>query len=341
MNLKAILQRPWSPFLAGPPTPGGRFDVTAKDGLRLALHRVHPEGAPGPAVLLLHGLAANRHGFNFPGRSLAVHLASRGFDCFIPELRGEGESERPSYRWRIDDYLRYDLPAFLETIQRVTGRDEIHWIGHSMGGILLFCWGMLHPEIKIQSGITIGSALDYRVGDSGYRWMLPLKPYLAPVPVLPYGTLIHWLAPALGHGLSHRLEAFNAWPENLEPEMMRRLHAICFHAVPISLLLSLSTLFDDSGLQLEDGTRVLDHVKSYSVPTLLLGGSRDPQAPPVAVEHAAKLLSSPTTVRVFGRDYGEPEDYGHFDLIIGKRAPQEVWPVLTDWLERHRAGSPR
>jgi pimeloyl-ACP methyl ester carboxylesterase len=336
MKLKAALQRPWSLFLSGPPTPGGRFDVTARDGVRLALHRVHPEGEPGSVVLLLHGLSSNRHAFNFPGRSFAAFLATRGFDCFVPELRGAGESERPPYRWRVDDYLQHDLPAILETIQKVTGKDELHWIGHSMGGILLLAYASMHPETRVTSGITIGSALDYRVGDSGFRWLLPLKRLIAPVPVVPYGTVMHWLSPVLGHRPSFRLEAFNAYPPNLEPAMMRRLHAIAFHAVPTSLLSSLSTLFDESGLTLQDGRRILDSIGRYKVPTLFVAGTKDEQAPAPAVEHTARLVSASSEVRIFGREHGDSEDYGHFDLIVGRRAAQETWPVMASWLERPR-----
>ena len=28
-------------------------------------------------------------------------------------------------------------------------------------------------------------------------------------------------------------------------------------------------------------------------------------------------------------------NYGHFDLLVGDRAPQEIYPLVLDWLDAH------
>jgi len=59
-------------------------------------------------------------------------------------------------------------------------------------------------------------------------------------------------------------------------------------------------------------------------------------APPWTVrpvfEHAG---SSQKTFRVFGLSEGDHIDYGHFDLVLGKYAPQDVFPWIRSWLEAH------
>jgi len=35
----------------------------------------------------------------------------------------------------------------------------------------------------------------------------------------------------------------------------------------------------------------------------------------------------------FGKAHGQAEDYGHIDFLVGRRAPDEVWPTITRWLE--------
>ncbi|MFC1611811.1 alpha/beta fold hydrolase, partial [Myxococcota bacterium] len=137
--------RPWRRWLRSPAAPAEQFDVLARDGVRLAVHRVRPDSRDGPAVMLLHGLASNRRAFHFPGRSLAEWLAGRGFDCYLPELRGCGESERPAFDWWIDEYLCQDLPAIIDAIRLRNGNVQIHWVGHSLGGLLLLCYGILFP----------------------------------------------------------------------------------------------------------------------------------------------------------------------------------------------------
>jgi hypothetical protein len=34
-------------------------------------------------------------------------------------------------------------------------------------------------------------------------------------------------------------------------------------------------------------------------------------------------------------------DYGHSDLLFGRSAPEEVFPVVAAWLGRHTAPAPR
>ena len=44
------------------------------------------------------------------------------------------------------------------------------------------------------------------------------------------------------------------------------------------------------------------------------------------------------TARIFGWAYGEPTDYGHWDLLVGRRAEVEVWPVLEAFLSKDGPG---
>lgn len=323
------LLRPWRRFLDAPTVPAERIDVSARDGLRLALHRVHYPSS-GPPVLLLHGLAANRAAFHCPGRSLADWLARRGFDCYVAELRGHGQSERRAFDWDLDAYLTQDLPALIEAVQEHSGSDRLSWIGHSMGGILLFCYGMLNPDAPIARGISVGAALDYRPGFSGFRSLVQLLPLMRFVPAVPYGTFAHLMAPLLGRA-SDPMTAFNFWPSNIEPEMVRRAYASAFHTIPTTLLRQMSQLFDAHGLRTNDGFHFLEHVDSYTIPTLLLAGSRDEQVSVIAVQETAELIDG--EARIFGRDYGQRDEYGHWDLILGRRAFEEVWPQIAGWLE--------
>ena len=41
------------------------------------------------------------------------------------------------------------------------------------------------------------------------------------------------------------------------------------------------------------------------------------------------------TLRLVGKGHGQAGEYGHGDLLIGRRAPAEIFPLILDWLERH------
>lgn len=321
--------------LDAPPSPAEDHEVETADGEVLRLRHVAPQGpeVDAPPVMLLHGLAANHRAFHLRERSLAEWLAGRGHDVWLPELRGHGASTVAGYDWRLDDYLREDLPAILEAMREHTGEDSVQWVGHSMGGVLLFCYGILEPDNPVERGVTIGSALDYSVGETGFRRLLELRPIIERFDKIPYGELMYLLAPALGRAPGAP-ESFNVWPSNIEDEVMRAVHARCFHDIPTSLLTSLATTFESRGLRLASGFSFLDHTDRFRIPVRLVGGSRDAQVSPEALAWTADALAGPAEVTIHGPERGDAEHYGHWDLLVGRRAPAETWPEIADWLEQ-------
>ena len=68
----------------------------------------------GIPVILLHGTYSKRNFWISPkGVGLGAFLADRGFDVWIPELRGHGHSPKESNFSAItaEQQIRYDLPA--------------------------------------------------------------------------------------------------------------------------------------------------------------------------------------------------------------------------------------
>jgi predicted alpha/beta hydrolase len=330
--MSAALRRPWKRWMTAPvETATERLWVRTQDGVRLHLTRVRPRGEVLGAVMLVHGLAANRFTFDCGGRSFPSWLAERGFDCFVPELRGAGESERPaSGRWDLDDYLDLDIPALIDAIAGLTPA-PLHWVGHSLGGIMLMLHGIRHPATAIKRGVAIGSALDYGSAGSSLEPMLRLRPLVERLRLVPFGTVMHLLAPALGR-VASPLEVFNVWPPNIEPELIRLLHAFGFEDIQVPLLGSLVKTFEGGFVSRDGSFRYRERVRDLRVPVLLLGGTEDRQCPPAAIRATASALGPPAQLKLFGRQFGHAEDYGHVDLLLGKRAPDEVWPEIARWL---------
>ena len=48
--------------------------------------------------------------------------------------------ERGESSWTVDDLVKYDVPAILDYVERETGRDRVNWIGHSLGGMVVFTY---------------------------------------------------------------------------------------------------------------------------------------------------------------------------------------------------------
>ena len=74
-------------------------------------------------------------------------------------------------------------------------------------------------------------------------------------------------------------------------------------------------------------------VRALEIPCLVVGGSIDRLAPPEVVRQHFELLSAlDRDCWVLGREHGQVDEYGHGDLILGKRTPQELHPRLVAWL---------
>jgi predicted alpha/beta hydrolase len=307
----------------------------ARDGWPLSMRRVRVAGVPArAAVVLQHGLGSNGLVFDYPGRSLAERLARAGFDCFIPELRGANRERRPK-QYGLDDYLEHDVPAVLETARQISTRDRVHWVGHSLGGILLMLHAIEQPDAPVDRFVAVGSCLDYRVGKSVYRGLRRLRGLFNWLPSVPFDSLAGLNARCAGYGPKLLPEKMNFWRENIEPEIMRAIMQRGFTTIPMRLLFDLDSTFSPKGLCRKAGElEYLTHAHAFRLPACLIVGSRDEQCCEAAVDATARLLSNAAELRVarFGRAHGQANDYGHFDLLIGRHARSEVWPTIRAFL---------
>ena len=152
-----------------------------EDGWRLGVRHYRPE-QPQPGklpVVLCHGLGLNATFWTITDNHLPSQLAARGYDVYVFDIRASGENahlgrcdrinqhlrqtfleERGERSWTVDDLVKYDVPAILDYVQRETGKDRVNWIGHSLGGMLIFPYLELapHPE-RIANFIGMGSTI--------------------------------------------------------------------------------------------------------------------------------------------------------------------------------------
>ncbi|MAC28282.1 MAG: hypothetical protein CMN31_16980 [Sandaracinus sp.] len=322
-----------------------RWDVTetadevlfarTDDGWHVALSRYRTQVTRRHPVLLIHGLGANRLAWDLgPEVSLASWLARRGFDVFSLDLRGHGRSEKPrlfdpkDWGWSIEEYATVDVPAALEAVLEVTGAPGVHAVGHSMGGILTGR-RLAEGDARIRSAVTVGSALDYSGTKSIFHLAKKLvwASWLIWPPVLPMGPAAALMAP-FALAFDNAIDRINVHASNVDRRLYRRLVATAFHPISVPVLRTLAQAFEPGGLRLADGRTVIEALPE-GVPVRSLAGSADTQcAPEAAARHATELTA-------FGEAHGHEDEYGHFDLVMGRRAAREVWPSVLEWCVDH------
>jgi len=312
--------------------------VPVGDGHSIVLWRYRPEKKRARyPVILCHGLASNQLTWDLtPRTSVARQLAEEGFDVWVVELRGRwpwAASRRAD--WDLNAYLYEDVAAAIAQVRRRTRAARVHWMGHSMGGMLLLAH-LAEGGDRIQSGVTVGSTLNFGDAPSAFRRMLKLRRGLAYLPALPIGAWSRLWAPLVARLPDNPMERFLWWPDQVDPEHARRMVAGGFHSVPAQVLLQLSTAFED-GLQLaSDGANLYEHLSEVTTPVLLVAGDRDAQCRPDAVRLSYERLGSQDkALYVYGPEHGHRGHYGHFDLLIGRDAGREVVPDLIAWLTAH------
>jgi len=299
-----------------------------RDGWELALGRCRPAGpALHPPVLLVHGIAMNRQAFELglPPYALAAHLAGAGLDCFSLDLRGHGASRRVDRaaprRFDLDTYLAEDLPAALEAIRAATGSDRVLYVGHSQGAVLGMAAAAAYPA-RIAGLVALAAPVHFQAQPRLSELVARRRPFLT----LHTRLLARLLAPFSGRWHPRPADlALN--PANVEPGVTRR---VLFNAISD---LHRGELAQFAAMIREDSFRSMDGRVDYRAalsrcrqPALFLAAARDEIAPPATVEETCRRWGGP------GRFLAFPGAYGHTDLLFGRRAPQEVYPAIREFL---------
>jgi pimeloyl-ACP methyl ester carboxylesterase len=294
--------------------------------------------------MMVHGIAANRLNLDLDERhSIARAAQAHGFDVYLLELRGAGHSrppggrERSQFEWGFADYATYDLPAAIDRVLAHSRADAIHGFGHSMGGMLLYAFGVSQPA-ELRSIATIGAPLveeltlgsrelkllqlAARLGSSARR--VPIRRLFSAG-----GRFIHLSSKIVDGSL------VNA--SNVEAEILARLARESIDDVPTHLLGEFHAAL---GGKPDNGPFAYEaSLHSIRVPVLAIGGSADRIAPPRSVRAAVSRLRSPDVrYREMGMQHGDAADYGHIDLLVGRHAPKEIYPLVLDFWDEVDSG---
>jgi len=131
--------------------PAEVHTVTTPDGYILTMHRIpygktNTDATNRPVVFLQHGLLCSSADWVIPtpSKGLGYMLAEAGYDVWMGNYRGNTYSRNHTFFdpedgtggfWDFawDEMAHYDIPSQIEKVLEVTGAEELHYVGHSMG----------------------------------------------------------------------------------------------------------------------------------------------------------------------------------------------------------------
>ena len=285
------------------------------NGNELHLRRVVADrDDPGPAVIAVHGAVENGRIFWTPtGKGLASFLARRGFDVWVGDLRGRGDS-RPRLergcRYGQTEAITEDLPAIAKAVGEERGAPAPLWITHSWGGVLVNSMLVRHPDLQksVRGVVHFGTKRRVLVR-SLPRWFA--------VDVV-WKTAATVLAAMYGYLPASR---FKIGSDN-ETQTSHR----------------------DSVAWVREGGAWVDPRDGFDYQA----AARDTLLPPMLYLAGAadRYLGHPSDVQLFIResgatnaelrvlsaDNGNLHDYGHIDMLTHPDAPSDHFPTVSNWL---------
>lgn len=102
----------------------------------------------GPALYMVHGIGSRKTTWD----ELVDGLKDR-FTCVTYDLRGHGDSPEPPTPYSLDDLVE-DLEALREKL----GHEQIHVIGHSLGGMIGPAFARTYPHRTLSVGLLSTAA---------------------------------------------------------------------------------------------------------------------------------------------------------------------------------------
>uniref|UniRef100_A0ACD5UH47 Uncharacterized protein n=1 Tax=Avena sativa TaxID=4498 RepID=A0ACD5UH47_AVESA len=351
--------------------------VTTEDGYILSLKRI-PYGISGGGnstetrqpVLLFHGLMVDSVSWllGTPKQSLGFILADGGFDVWFANTRGTNSSRNhtsltpndPAYwDWTWDELAAYDLPAFLQFVYDHTGGQKVHYIGHSLGTLIILAAfsenKLLHlvrsavllcpiaylsrtksKLARLATQILLAEAFHFL----GYREFNPVGPVTHEILLLICGD--------------PEIDCYDLFSAVAGPDCCLNTSTVCAfwqHATQstsIKNLIHMSQMIRNDGVRRYDYGSVMENMKHYNQPRPpLYNLSSIPTHVPMFLTHGGQdfLGDVPDTrhlLRTLVRNHDSDNmevlyvpDYAHADFVIGFNAPQLVYKPMVEFFQRH------
>lgn len=120
--------------------------------LPITRYRAAEKCSHGP-VVLLHGLGSGGIQFATPWVSpnLAMHLAKKGFDVWVAELRTSIALPSSLDQWSIDEVAHGDIPRVVDFVLDKTETEQVDVVAHCIGSAM-FCTAVLGGKLQGAAG---------------------------------------------------------------------------------------------------------------------------------------------------------------------------------------------
>lgn len=269
----------------------------------------------GITVFLMHGSVEDgRIYYSKSGKGLAPFLAKHGYDVFIPDLSGKGQSKPEVSKDSINgqtEAITIEIPLFLEKIRVIKGDKPQHWIGHSWGGTLQYAYLLRYPSNQnVLSMCHFG--VKRRIKVRNWQWFYKIAfgwYFLGNILTKIYGFM-----PS---------KIFKFGSENEPKKFYYQINKWFKQDLWIDEddLFNYSLMIEKVNLP---PSRFFCGVKDYA-----LGAKQDSE---LLIKELN--IQDKSEVVQLGKKYGHNVNYDHNNCLIHTNCPNDHFPSVLDWFKR-------
>ena len=284
--------------------------IDTSDGERLHLKRFYCD-ENAPAVFLLHGSIENGKIFySKSDKGLAPWLAKNGFDVFVGDVRGRGEStprisaNSTHGQWEV---VNIDMPCFLDKIRSIKGDVPIYAGAHSWGGVILYAYIARFPGHNIKRMAFLGSKRRISVWTPERLFKIELVWDFTGYVIGKFKGYF----PAVELKIGADNESRNYFKEQT------------------------TWIYKKKWIDPRDGFDYNKALKAQTTPpTLFMTGAKDTcLGHPTDVKLLMGEANNPKDkFHLLGKSNGHLKDYDHINTLTDPKASEDVYPLVREWL---------
>ena len=291
--------------------------VEVEKGSEICLHYFsQDENKRHVSVLMSHGaIEDGRIFYSKSGKGLAPYLAQQGFDVFVMDGRGKGESISKidrGFQHSQTDHIIKDLPFCIDKIIENSGNKEIHFVAHSWGGVLQLAFlARFQGMYEVKSMVFFGSKR--RISIRNFKKFFRVD--------IVWNLVGYFISRFFGYA---PFKLFKIGSENESIPFFNQMN----HWV-----------YSKDWKDKEDGFDYHESLQKQELPPALYltGINDDILGNPIDVELLMKEtgVNQDVEMMILGKSNGNSHDYGHIDIMTHKDAENDHFPIALDWMLRH------
>jgi pimeloyl-ACP methyl ester carboxylesterase len=276
------------------------------------LHRICKSESSEKVIFLMHGYFEDGHIFyTDKGKGFAYYLAEKGWDVYVCDLLGKGDSTPKVSKDLIHsqyEIITRDIPTYIAEVRKLSGQTKINLGSHSWGGVILAGYLARSKDKDIQSFVNFGSKR--RIGIKTLRKFLYVD--------IGWTWLGRRFVKQDGYLSAKRMRMGNSdEAKDYYLEADKWVHSKDWKS-PV------------------DGFDYIKELDWDTPPSLFFTGKGDKVlGHPKDVKRFANEVNSKITVyKVLGTKTGHQNDYDHINILTHKDAVNDHYPLVLEFLEK-------